>query len=359
MASQLKFCLRQKLQATAILTLCLGLIPAIHAGGPPPAVVKVENAMTMDIAPFVWVTGTVISRYDSRIAAEVEGRLESVLDVGEIVNQGDVIATIDDKTYRLAVDEIQTEIKPISTMVEFYRKEAERLTKLAKQNNAARNQLDQTEANRDEAQARIRMIRARLATANDNLDRTLIRAPFTGIITERIKSKGERVEQGDEVIRLVDTEMLEIQAYIQRNAFVHLKTGDRLAVKGPSANIEAEVRTVIPVGDVQSRLYEIRLTLKKRDWPAGTAVKVASPTEPKQSVLVVPRDALVIRQSGTAVYKVNGDSVAKLVPVKTGIANTTHIQVIGDIQVEDKIVTRGNERLRPGQKVRISGGSSS
>ena len=196
MASQLKFCLRQKLQATAILTLCLGLIPAIHAGGPPPAVVKVENAMTMDIAPFVWVTGTVISRYDSRIAAEVEGRLESVLDVGEIVNQGDVIATIDDKTYRLAVDEIQTEIKPISTMVEFYRKEAERLTKLAKQNNAARNQLDQTEANRDEAQARIRMIRARLATANDNLDRTLIRAPFTGIITERIKSKGERVEQG-------------------------------------------------------------------------------------------------------------------------------------------------------------------
>ncbi len=359
MVSQLKHSLRRNLQVIFILTLGLAQTPVIHAGGPPPAVVKVENAVTMDIAPFVWVTGTVISRYDSRIAAEVEGRLESVLDVGEIVNKGDLIATIDDKTYRLAVDEIQTEIRPISTMVEFYRKEAERLTKLAKQNNAARNQLDQTEANRDEALARIRMIRARLATANDNLERTQIVAPFSGIITERIKSKGERVEQGDEVVRLVDTETLEIQAYIQRNAFAHVKAGDRLPVKGPAANIDALVRTVIPVGDVQSRLYEIRLTLEERNWPAGTAVKVASPTEAKQNVLVVPRDALVIRQSGTVVYKINGDSVATLVPVKTGIANTTHIQVIGDIQVDDKIVTRGNERLRPGQKVRVSGGSSS
>ena len=55
------------------------------AGGPPPALVKVESAKLLDIAPVVMVTGTVIGRDDANVAAEVEGRLEYVLEVGDVV----------------------------------------------------------------------------------------------------------------------------------------------------------------------------------------------------------------------------------------------------------------------------------
>jgi RND family efflux transporter MFP subunit len=331
----------------------------LAGGGNPPAIVQVEEAVNIEIAPFVWVTGTVIGRFDSKIAAEVEGTLETVLEVGDQIKKNDVVAKVDDTTYHLAMNEIQTEVKPIETMVEFFRREAERLEKLAKQNNAAKNQLDQTQTSRDEALAKIRVVKARLAMARDDLKRTTVRAPFTGVVIERFKSPGERVDAGDQIVRLIDTERVEVQARIQQASFPHVKSGDQLRVKGPSGEIDGVVRTVIPVGDDVSRLYEIRVEFDNSDWPAGTAVEIATPIKEKQNVIAVSRDALVIRQSGVIVYRINGEDKAEPVPVTTGISNTSHIQVIGNINENDKIVIRGNERLRPGQQVQIITGSDS
>lgn len=326
------------------------------AGGMPPAVVKVEDAVNVEIAPFIWVSGTVIGRFDSKVAAEVDGVLKSVLDVGDRVVENDVIAKIDDLKYQLALNEIRAEIKPIETMVEFHTKEAERLSKLAKQNNAAKNQLDETQANRDEALAEIKVIRAKLAMAQDEFKKATVRAPFSGVITERFKMNGERVDSGDQIVRLINTDKLEIQARVPQKSIQFIKAGDTLSIKGPSAEIKGTVRTVIPVGDDVSRLYEIRIEFDKNEWSAGTAVQVASPVSEQQNVIAVPRDALVIRQSGVVIYRINDESISEVVPVKTGIANTTHIQVMGNVNEHDKIVTRGNERLRPGQQVQMMDG---
>ncbi|MCG8379101.1 MAG: efflux RND transporter periplasmic adaptor subunit [Proteobacteria bacterium] len=329
---------------------------SVNADGPPPVMVQVDEAVSMEIAPFVWVTGTVIGRFDSRIAAEVEGNLLEIMDVGDIVNEGDVIARVDDSSYRLAVNEVEAEIKPIETMVAFYQRESDRLEKLAMQNNAAKNLLDETQAKRDEALAKIRAVKARLAMSRDSLNKTRILAPFKGVIVERNKTPGERVEAGDQIVRLVDTEMLEIQAHIQQQSFAYVKAGNKLKVRGSSEQSQGEVRTVIPVGDDLSRLYEIRIQFENDNWPAGKAVDVAVPVKDEEEVIAVPRDALVIRQSGIVVYRIGDNNMAELVPVKTGIANTSHIQVIGDIKAGDKVVIRGNERLRPGQIVQIISG---
>lgn len=343
-----------------LLVLFMSLPSLVSAGGgAPAAIVQVEEASNLEISPFVWVTGTIIGRFDSKIAAEVEGNLIHILDVGDRVNKNDAIAKVDDTTYRLALNEVEAEIMPIETMVEFYRRESERLKKLAMKNNAAKNQLDETEANRDESLAKIRAVKARLAMANDDINKTTIRAPFDGVITERLKTPGERVEAGDQVVRLINTDTLEIRARIQQESFEFVKANDDLTIKANDAETIGKVRTVIPVGDDVSRLYEIRVEFNKVNWPAGKAVQIAVPVKEKQRVIAVPRDALVIRQSGVVIYKVNGDNLAEIVPVKTGVSNTTHIEVIGDVSEHDKVVTRGNERLRPGQTVQIISGSNS
>ena len=329
----------------------------LAGGGNPAAIVQVEEAVNIEIAPVVWVTGTVIGRFDSKIAAEVEGTLETVLEVGDRINKNDVIAKVDDTTYHLALNEIQTEVKPIETMVEFFQREAERLEKLAKQNNAAKNQLDQTQTSRDEAVAKIRVVKARLAMARDNLKRTTVRAPFTGVVIERFKSPGERVDAGEQILRIIDTERVEVQARIQQVSIPHVKSGDQIKIKGPSGEVDGVVRTVIPVGDDISRLYEIRVEFDNSNWPAGTAVEIATPIKEKQNVIAVSRDALVIRQSSIIVYRINSENKAEPVPVKPGISNVSHIQVIGNVKENDKIVVRGNERLRPDQAVQIVTGS--
>jgi RND family efflux transporter MFP subunit len=343
--------MKNKLFCIFLLLLAAFPLTALAGGSMPPAMVQVENAVDIEIAPFKWVSGTVIGRFDSKIAAEVEGVLDKVLDVGEQLDENDIIAEIDDKTYRLIRDEIRAAIAPIEAMVEFHSREAERLEELAKNNNAARNQLDQTQANRDEALARISIVKAKLAIASDELNRTVVRAPFAGVVTQRYKTRGERVDVGDQIVRLINTDKLEVQARVQQASFEHIKVGDTLTIKGPSSEINGTVRAVIPVGDDVSRLYEIRIEFDNEAWLAGTAVQVASPINKKQNVIAVSRDALVIRQAGVVIYKINDNNQAELVPVKTGIANTTHIQVVGNVKENDKIVIRGNERLRPGQTV--------
>lgn len=324
-------------------------------GGAPAAVVQVSPAEEIEIAPFVWVVGTVISRFDSNISAEVKGNLIQVLDVGEFVKQGEVIAKIANTPYQLALDEIQAEIKPIETMGAFYQRESERLAKLALHNNAAKSQLDETEANRDESVAKIRVTRAKLAMAHDNLDKTIIRAPFTGIVSTRLKADGEWVEAGDPVVRLINTKSLEIQAYIPQNAVDFVKPETTLVIKTDQYQGTGQVRIVVPVGDERSRLYEIRVRFEQ-DLPVGTGVKVAVPVQLARRVIAVPRDALVIRQTGIVIYKVHEQNF-EIVPVKTGISNTSHIEVLGNVQAQDSIIIRGNERLRPGQAVQIIDGN--
>ena len=328
------------------------------AAGPPPAPVEVAPARALEIAPFVWVSGTVIGRYDARISAEVEGRLASLPEVGDVVAKGAPIALLDATSYRLALSEVEAEIAPIEALLAFYEREALRLERLAGQNNAAENRLERARADRNQALARIRASKARIAIAKDRLDKTRIRAPFAGVVTERLRAPGERVEAGDPVARLVDTGRLEIRARIRQQSVPFVARGDRLTLRDDDTRIEGEVRAVIPAGDDISRLYEIRILFEQPDWPIGKAVQVAAPLRPRQAVIAVPRDALVIRESGTRVYRVNADNMAELIPVETGVSSPTHIQVIGGVNENDRIVTRGNERLRPGQPVRIINGGA-
>jgi multidrug efflux pump subunit AcrA (membrane-fusion protein) len=72
-----------------------------------------------------------------------------------------------------------------------------------------------------------------------------------------------------------------------------------------------------------------------------------------RKVLAVPRDALVLRRAGTAVYRISDDQSAQRIEVTTGIASGNLIEVQGDLSRGDQVVVRGGERLRPGQKVSI------
>lgn len=318
-----------------------------------PASVHTDRAIEIEIAPTTWVPGTVVGRFDSRIAAEVEGRLLSVVEVGDRMNQGDVIATIDSKSYELNINEISAEMAPLDAELGFYESESGRLKKLAQQNNAARNRLEEIEMNRDQTLGKIRVVRAKLARAQDEISKTSIKAPFPGIVVERFKSQGEHVDAGDNVIRLVDTDKLEVQARIPAYSVFNFKPGERILVKDEEQDVYSSIRTVVPVGDELSRLYELRLEYSGQDWTVGHAVEIAVPTDKPRKVIAVPRDALVIRNDGIRVYRVDKEGRSEMIRVITGIANDTYIEIKTGINAGDEIVVRGNERLRPGQKLMI------
>ncbi len=306
------------------------------------------------MAPTLLVPGTVVSRDDAKIAAEVAGRLIAVLEIGTSVAKDDALARIDDRELLLAKAESEAVLIREKTQLVFADQELERLSALVKKGLISSSQLDQAQSNRDAARAEQQAAQAKLDLINDRISRTIIGAPFAGVVAQRYRRVGEHVESGEEVLRLVNPSAVEIQVRVSANSLPFIPAGTPVVVNGsPSTQVDSSVKSVVPVGDDVSRLYDVRLYLNERAWPAGTTVRVAMPTADPRKVVAIPRDALVLRTDGIAVFKINGENQAVKVNVKTGIAAKDMIEVIGEIQVGDRVVVRGNERLRAGTQVEI------
>jgi RND family efflux transporter MFP subunit len=306
-----------------------------------------------NIAPVTLVPGTVISRDDARVAAEVSGRLMDVAEVGDDFKAGEVVARIDDTRFKLLKTELAADITRAEAQVRFLEGEEKRFAKLAESNLAATTQLEQTRSERDVSLADLEVARSRLAQNEDQLARTRIRAPFSGIVVERLKTPGERVSEGELVVRLVDHNRLEVVARAPLDYYSFTHPGQTLEVRSSRQTTMARVRTVVAVGDQDTHQFELRLDLETGPFPVGQTVRVAVPFDEQREALTVPRDALVLRPEGQTVFVVNGDNEAKRVEVTTGVGSGADIEVFGDIHAGDTVVIRGNERLQAGQSVTI------
>ncbi len=319
----------------------------------PPAQVQVATAEIRVMAPQIDVTGTVISLNDSRIATEVEGRLKSIANVGEYVNAGDVIATIDGRLLAVALRQATAALKRLEADMVFREEEVRRFQDLASRDNASQSRLQEVIAQREMVAQDIEDARARAERAEGDLARAQIRAPFAGTVVERLANNGEYLNVGANVVRLVDTTNLEIAIPAPIAVMPYLKAGSSVDVTAADTSHSLPIRTVVPVGDMVSRMVEVRLTASEAGWIIGTPVKVSLPRAEARTGLAVPRDAVVLKSGAMYFFKVNGDNTAERVEADLRNAIGLWVPVAGGVAEGDKVVIRGAERLQPGQSVQI------
>ena len=341
----------------AFLAMGAGFQPTVLAqGGPRAAIVRVGLASIQSIAPETIVPGTVVSRSDARLAAEVTGRLIDVLDVGAIVAKGDVVAKIEDTVILLRKQELLAEVERAQARLRYLESEEGRYVKLEKSNLAAATKLEETRSDRDVSRGDLRVANSRLAQVEDQLARTSIRAPFSGIVVERLMMPGERVDIGKNVVRVVDQQHLEVIARAPLEYYTFVRPGQQLDIRTGHVVAKSVVRTVVAVGSENTHQFELRLDIESNLFPVGQTLRVSVPTSNARDALVVPRDALVLRPDGISVFVVDSEKKAKQVMVTTGIGVGDQIEVSGDLSDGNTVIIRGNERLRPGQSVSIMEG---
>ena len=343
-----------RLRSTLLLLAALIVVSPVAPGaGEDARPVVVAQATLSELAPFNWYTGTVISREQARLAAEVSGRLLWVAEIGTRVGKDEVVARIDDALLREELAERQADVARIEAGLVFLRQESSRLQRLAKQNNAAQSQLEKMLSDKASARSELKAAQARARRTAELLERTSLRAPFPGVVTERLLKPGEWADDGATVVTMTDPELLEVQSWVSVFALPFIKPQQTLQLEIQGQRYSGKVRTLVPVSDMRSRLYELRVSLPGQRWHVGTSVRIAVPGAEAKQVLAVPRDALVIRRGSISLYKVNSDNSVERVEVTTGIASGDYIEVHGDVQPGDRVVIRGGERLRDGQTVSI------
>jgi len=318
--------------------------------------VLVDTAVIRTLSSTTLVPGTVVSRNDANLAAEVEGRLITVSDVGTRVNPGEAVARIEDTVLKLQQAELRAQVTRAEARLRFLEGEERRFARLAEENLASAAELDQSRSDRDVADGDLQVAKARLAQNQDLLARTVIKAPFGGVIVERLLMPGERVTEGSDVVRLVDQEDLEVIARAPLEFYRFVQPGQSLEVRAGSYMAQGTVRTVVAVGDENTHQFELRLDIESGLFPVGQTLRVSVPTSDMQEVLVVHRDALVLRPEGITLFVVDADNKAHQVSITTGIGSGDRIEVRGAVSAGDRVIIRGNERLQPGQTVNVTGG---
>lgn len=334
------------------LTFSLATATLVRAADRPPVPVVVTEARVENFAASLSATGTVVSRNDARISGEVGGTLAWIAEPGSTVKRGAPVARIDGERLQLAVRDNEAAVRRLEAQLQLLATQRNRLQTLGS-NVVSQSQLDEAlsrerMAEQDVEQAKVARDRARL-----DLQRATVRAPFDGIVAERLQQSGEFVASGMPLLRLVNDQDLEVVARAPLTTADTVGAGAIARLIDGGHTSTGKVRAVIPVGDERSRMVELRIALTDRSWRVGAPVRVEIAPRQLKAVVTVPRDAVILRQGASYVMRVKADNTAERVAVNIGPGHANQVQIDGTLQAGDRVVVRGAERLEPGQAVKV------
>jgi RND family efflux transporter MFP subunit len=203
---------------------------------------------------------------------------------------------------------------------------------------------------------RVSQLEADVSRLQDELERTTVRAPFSGVVVAEHVAEGEWLSSGGAVAELVNLEDLEVTVEVPENYFGAVSAGGpaRLGIASlADLKLEGEIRAVIPKADARSRTFPVKVQILKSDTRIGVGMlaTVDLPIGESSEVVIVPKDAIVSQGSEQVLFVVGDDDTVRRVAIKLGSSQGAWVAIEGDVQAGDRVITRGNERVFPEQKV--------
>ena len=341
--------------ATSILGLAALTLSSTLFAEARPSAVEVATAEIRTLSPSIQASGQVQSKAAADLAAGMNGRIEWVAEPGTFVEANQMIARIDTSELKLQRAEQAARNSRAKVNTANLLRELERLK--ASGNAVSRFQLDQAQAQFELAKADEKTLALQLQQTDEQLNRAVVRSPFSGVVLQRNRRIGEEVQRGEILVRLVNPDDLEIRLFVPLRHVRAVQPGNTVKVVSDKQTFEARVRSVVPAGDARSQSFEVLVGVPAVAGlvTAGSVVNVELPLGAPTEMLAIPRDALIIRGDGIFAYRVTDDNKAERVAIKLGVADGDWISISEGLQVQDKVIIRGAESLRGNETVNIVG----
>ena len=312
--------------------LALGLTSApLAAAGELQTVVAKRVAMPLEYQ----VDGVVEARRKATISAEVAGKIEAVyFDVDDTVQQGDVVLRIRDLEYRAHLKQARAALAEAKANLQEMQLEYDRNADLRQQKLISQAVFDKTNASLKAVQARMTSEQAELAQAEEQLNHTVVRAPYAGVVVERHVEPGEYVRPGEPIMTGYAPDQLRVNVSVSQSVIASLRNGRRARVvlleNGNS--VEIERITIHPFADSTSHSFPVRLDLAPATdslFP-GMLVKVVVDIG-DTTRLLLPRQALVSRAEINAVYVADKEGRLALRQVRPGTRFGDQVEILAGL----------------------------
>jgi HlyD family secretion protein len=318
-------------------------------------------------------TGYVVARRMATLSSKIQGEMaEMNVEEGQQVQEGAVVARLDDSNYVAALR--QTRAQEGAAKVALDDEEAifTRYQRLKDQNAISTDAFENQRALYDADRAALDVAEAAAAFAQTNEKDTIVRAPFTGMVTDKEAQVGEIVapaaagggQTRTGIATLVDMDSLEVEVDVSENYIDRVHAGEQATVvldAYPDWNIPASVIAVIPTADQTKGTVRVRIGLKTRDHrilpEMGARVSLLSNPDASQTPIshgvTIPQVALQGTGKNASVFLVKDDGTIEMRAVTPGAKSGQKIAIRAGLEFGDHVAIDNFEKLHDGVKVKI------
>ncbi len=311
-----------------------------------PVPVEVTEVASGTVSAYITSTANLVAENQVKILSEVEGRVSKLLvEEGDFVNRGQVLATLVNDDQQIAVR--KAELKESNARLAF-----ERGHDLAGKELISREDFDRFTMDHEIA-------RQELAEAQWALEKTVIRSPFGGQISERMIQVGKHVRPGDEMFQVTDFDPLIARIFLPERDVIGLEIGRQVRI---DLNAEAgtrfsgRIRQVSPVVDTATGT--VKVTIESIKPPAsvrpGSFVTVNIVRTTREGVLLLPREA-VLRELKSAHVFLAEDGQAVKRQIELGLEEGNFVEALSGVEAGEQVIVAGQGGLKDGSPVKILG----
>ena len=194
-----------------------------------------------------------------------------------------------------------------------------------------------------------------------------IRTPFAGHVVSKLTEVGQWVERGAPVAEIIELDPIDVVVHVPETLVTQLEVGDRVpltfdAISSESRSLEGTIHGIVSSADQRSRTFPVRIRVANPSHDGKYLLRAgmqarATIAGRSRPMLLIPKDALILGGPEKTVMVAHSERgqapVAVRVAVETGVSRDDHIEVRGDLQAGQQVVVDGNERVQPGQTLRL------
>lgn len=353
------------------LTLAVTVATGFHTAAQAQSRVTLAVAEERPLFREVRLTGSVSSPQVALLSSQVAGLVKTLhVDIGDTVEQGQLLLELDDELSEIALDHAAAAVlQQRETLSDSQRRLAEARALEARRSIAA-SDVRTLEAQERIAAAALTEAEAIARQRRAELQRHRIAAPFSGSVSRKLTEAGEWITPGSAVFELVATENLHIDLPTPQGLYPQIDEHTELQLQFdayPDLPYPGNWRRKVPQADDRARTFLLRVKLDESDHATppprlipGMSVNALMKLGNGDKVLSVPRDALLRYPDGRMsvwVAEAIDDNEAIVTErfVRTGLESSGWIEVRSGLSAGDPVVLHGNEILRDGQTVQVTG----
>ena len=313
--------------------------------GPPAMPIEAATARADTVVDAIQATGQIEAMQSIELRPDIEGRLTQILvREGSRVSKGMPLFKIDDAELRAQVAQIEAER-------DLARQSLNRTRDLLKQKASSQAELEQAEATMRSNEAQLELLKVRL-------DRTVVRAPFSGVMGQRFVSLGDYVTTSTRLAALQTVSPHRATFQVPERYAEQVRRGQEVTFQVaalPGREFAGRVDFVDPIVQLPGRtiLVKAQVPNPRGELQAGMFIEARLATAMRPSAVVIPEDAVLPLQGSNFVWVV-ADGKATRRQVELGVRTPGFVEVKSGVESRETVVTGGQERLSEGAPVQAT-----